>query len=35
MKDLSDRLNAGEKLSDEDKAALTEKLNNYKTNFFK
>ena len=35
MKDLSDRLNAGEKLSDEDKTALTEKLNNYKTNFFK
>ena len=35
MKDLSDKLNAGDKLSDEDKVALTEKLNNYKMNFFK
>ncbi len=35
MLDLVDRLNAGEKLSDEDKKALTEMINKYKTNFFK
>lgn len=35
MKDLSDKLNNGDKLSDDDMAALKEKLNNYKVNFFK
>ncbi len=34
MKELSDKLNAGDKLSDEDKKALTDKLNHFKTNFF-
>ena len=35
MKDLAERLNSGEKLSDDDKAALSERLNAYKQNFFK
>ncbi len=35
MKDLSERLNKGDKLSEEDMKSLKEKLNNYKTNFFK
>ena len=35
MTELSQKLNDGDKLSDEDKTLLTEKLNHYKTNFFK
>ena len=35
MKDLVQRLDAGEKLSDEDKVELTKMVINYKTNFFK
>jgi DNA polymerase-1 len=35
MKDLIQRLDAGEKLSDEDKSELTNMVNKYKTNFFK
>ena len=35
MIDLVEKLNAGEKLTDEDKTALTEMVNKYKTNFFK
>ena len=35
MKELSERLNAGDKLSDDDKKALSERLTAYKTNFFK
>ena len=35
MMGLVERLNAGEKLTDEDKTALTEMINKYKTNFFK
>ncbi len=35
MKDLSDKLNDGAKLSDEDMDALRDKLKNYKLNFFK
>ena len=35
MKDLIVRLDAGEKLSDEDKIELTKMVNKYKTNFFK
>ncbi len=35
MKDLAQRLNDGDKLSDDDKNALSERLNAYKTNFFK
>ena len=35
MKDLADRLNAGDKLSDDDMKALTERITAYKTNFFK
>jgi len=35
MKDLSEKLNAGGMLSDEDKAALSEKIAGYKANFFK
>ena len=35
MKDLSDKLNSGEKLSDEDKNALTKMIKKYKVNFFK
>ena len=35
MKDLIQRLDAGEKLSDEDKIELTKMVNKYKTNFFK
>ena len=34
MKDLSQRLNKGEALSDKDKDDLRENLKNYKTNFF-
>ena len=35
MKELSERLNNGDKLSEEDMEALRTQLNNYKTNFFK
>jgi F-type H+-transporting ATPase subunit alpha len=35
LSNLSERLNAGEKLSDEDMTILRDKLNVYKTNFFK
>ena len=35
MKELEVKLNAGEKLSDEDMSALRENINKYKTNFFK
>ena len=35
MKDLVQRLDNGEKLSDEDKVELTKMVNKYKTNFFK
>jgi F0F1-type ATP synthase alpha subunit len=35
MKDLIQRLDAGEELSDEDKIELTKMVNKYKTNFFK
>lgn len=35
MMELVERLNAGEKLSDEDKTALSTMINKYKTNFFK
>ncbi len=35
MKELAQKLNDGDKLSDEDMSNLKEKLNNYKTNFFK
>ncbi|MBQ9245010.1 F0F1 ATP synthase subunit alpha [bacterium] len=35
MKELAERLNNGEKLSDDDKTALSERLNAYKLNFFK
>ncbi len=35
MIDLVERLNAGEKLTDEDKVELTKMVNKYKTNFFK
>ena len=35
MKDLVQKLDNGEKLSDEDKEALTKMINKYKTNFFK
>lgn len=35
MHDLSVKLNSGDKLSDEDMTELKDKLNNYKTNFFK
>ena len=35
MKELAEKLNSGDKLSDEDKASLSEKLTVYKTNFFK
>ncbi|MBR6163261.1 F0F1 ATP synthase subunit alpha, partial [bacterium] len=34
MKELAERLNNGEALSDKDKEELRENLNNYKTNFF-
>ena len=33
MKDLSDRLNAGEALSDEDKKVLKDNLESFKTTF--
>lgn len=35
MKNLADKLNGGDKLSDEDMSELKNQLNNYKTNFFK
>lgn len=35
MPELSERLNSGEKLSEEDKSELKNTINNYKTNFFK
>ncbi len=35
MPELTERLNSGEKLSDEDKSELKNTINNYKTNFFK
>lgn len=35
MPELSESLNSGEKLSDEDKSELKNTINNYKTNFFK
>lgn len=35
MMELVERLNVGEKLSDEDKTALSTMINKYKTNFFK
>lgn len=35
MKELSNKLNASEKLSDDDMKALRKELTNYKTNFFK
>ncbi len=34
MTELSQKLSSGDKLSDEDKTLLTDKLNHYKTNFF-
>lgn len=35
MKNLAEKLNGGDKLSDEDMSELKNQLNNYKTNFFK
>lgn len=35
MKELAEKLNASEKLTDDDMAALRKQINNYKTNFFK
>ena len=35
MKDLSEKLNAGDKLSDDDMNALRDTINKYKVNFFK